>query len=70
MLPLLAGVATGALAVVTFNNRKEIKDRVLEGASKAKEVAIDVKESAKDKIDCLTSKKEEKETKKVTKEKK
>ena len=70
MIPLLAGVATGALAVVAYNNKKEIKNKMLEGASKAKEVAIDVKESVKEKVDCLTSTKEDKVTKKVTKEKK
>lgn len=70
MLPLLAGVATGALAVVTYNNRKNIKDKMIEGASKAKEVAMDVKESVSEKVDCLTSKKDEQDTKKATKAKK
>lgn len=56
MLPLLAGVAAGALAVIAYNNKKEIREKVLEGASKAKEVAIDVKESFSETIDDLTSK--------------
>ena len=60
-LPLLAGIALGSLAVVMFNNKKEIKEKVTACASKAKEVAKtsfnktkelakDTKESVQDKL--------------------
>ncbi len=38
-LPLLAGIALGSLAVIAFNNRKEIKDKVTSCASEVQEVA-------------------------------
>ncbi len=38
-LPLLAGVAVGSLAVVIYNNKKDIKGRVSSYASKAKDIA-------------------------------
>lgn len=62
-LPLLAGIAVGSLAVIAFNNRGEIKEKLSEGAQKAKEVAeagyekakevtSDVTEKAKEKLAC------------------
>ena len=74
-LPLLAGVALGSLAVLAFNNKKEIKEKISTYSSKAKEVAKtsfdktkefaeDSKESVKEKLDCIKSKeKKEIETK-------
>jgi len=71
MLPFIAGVAAGAVAVVAYNNNKQIRKGVSQGAKKVKEVAEtsyektkelagDVKATVEDKIDCLKSKKEEK----------
>ncbi len=71
MLPFIAGIAAGAVAVVAVNNNKKIKKQVIKGATKVKEVATEgatkIKETAKDvkktveeKVDCLTSKKETK----------
>ena len=67
MLPFILGIAAGAGAVVAVNNRKEIKDSVIEGASKAKviaaegaekvkDVAADIKESVTQKYDAYKSK--------------
>ncbi len=71
MLPFIAGVAAGAVAVVAINNNKKIKKQVIKGATKVKEVATqgatkiqetaqDVKKTVEEKVDCLTSKKEPK----------
>ena len=38
-LPLLAGIALGSLAVVAFNNKREIKEKLTTCTSKAKDVA-------------------------------
>ena len=56
----IAGVAAGALAIIAFNNRKSIKKSVVEGVEKTKEVASEVKESAKATLDCIKTKKETK----------
>lgn len=50
MLPFILGIAAGAAAVVAINNRKEIKERVVEGAEKVKETAKDIKESIGKKV--------------------
>jgi hypothetical protein len=66
-LPLLAGIAVGSLAVLAFNNKKEIKEKVTSCATQAKEVAKtgydktkefakDSKESVQEKLDCIKSK--------------
>lgn len=66
-LPLLTGIAIGSLAVIAFNNKKEIKERVVSCASKAKdlaktsfkkskEYAKDAKDSVIEKIDSMKSK--------------
>ena len=71
MLPFIAGVAAGAVAVVAINNNKKIKKEVIKGATKVKEVANqgatklketakDVKKTVEEKVDCFTSKKETK----------
>lgn len=68
-LPLLAGIAVGSLAVVLFNNKKEIKEKVTSCASKAKEVAQesfdrtkefaqDSKKNVQDTLECIKEKKE------------
>ena len=61
MLPFIAGLAAGAIAVVAINNRKEIKEKVIEGANKAKETACDVKNTVVNKVEKLKFKKDEKE---------
>ncbi|QDF28278.1 YtxH domain-containing protein [Halarcobacter anaerophilus] len=71
MLPFIAGIAAGAVAVVAYNNNKKIRKNVNEGAKKAKhlaqegyektkEFAKDVKASVDEKVESLKSKKEEK----------
>ncbi len=70
MLPFIAGVAAGAVAVVAINNNKKLRKTVNKGAKKAKELAQegfektkefaeDVKESVSEKVECLKSKKEQ-----------
>ena len=59
MLPFLVGVAAGATAVVAVNNSKKIKQTVIDGASKAKDTAIKVKDSVKEKVNCIKSKSED-----------
>lgn len=58
MLPFIAGLAAGAVAVVAINNRKEIKEKVIEGATKVQEKASDVKNSVATKIEKLKTKEE------------
>ena len=66
-LPLLVGIAVGSLAVVTFNNKKEIKEKIASYASKVKDVAKtgfdktkelaeESKKSVKEKLNCIKSK--------------
>jgi hypothetical protein len=43
MLPFIAGIAVGVVAVIGINNRKEIKEKVIVGANKVQEKANDVK---------------------------
>lgn len=68
MLPFVAGLAAGAVAVVAYNNNKKIRKTINKGAQKAKEYAKesyektkefagDVKESVGEKVECLKSKK-------------
>ncbi|XOB63016.1 hypothetical protein ACMC56_04225 [Campylobacterota bacterium DY0563] len=70
MLPFIAGVAAGAVAVVAYNNNKEIRDGVKTGAKKAKqfaeegfektkELTKDVKATVSEKVETLKSKKKE-----------
>ncbi|ASM40785.1 hypothetical protein CSPB12327_05885 [Campylobacter sp. RM12327] len=49
-LPFIAGLAVGSLAVVAFNNKDKIKDKLLQGYEKGKEVAQDLKECAENKL--------------------
>ena len=56
MLPFIAGLAAGAVAVVAINNRKEIKEKVIEGATKVQEKACDVKNSVVTKVEKLKTK--------------
>lgn len=68
MLPFIAGVAAGAIAVVAYNNNDKIKKSVNEGAKKAKtlaesgfekskELAKDVKATVSEKVESIKSKK-------------
>ena len=56
MLPFIAGLAAGAIAVVAINNRKEIKEKVIEGASIVKDKASDVKNTVVTKVEKLKTK--------------
>lgn len=67
MLPFVAGLAAGAVAVVAYNNNKKIRKSVKSGAKKVQEVASssfektkelagDVKATVSEKVDCLKSK--------------
>jgi len=47
-LPLIAGIAVGSLAVIAFNNKDEIKEKLSVGAKKAKEGAEIAYEKAKE----------------------
>ncbi|WP_038454441.1 hypothetical protein [Campylobacter iguaniorum] len=39
-IPFIAGVALGGLAIYAFNNRKIIKDKLICGFQKGKDVAV------------------------------
>ena len=61
-LPLIAGIAVGSLAVIAFNNKDEIKEKLSVGAKKTKEGAEvayektkEVAKSAKEKLSCKKS---------------
>jgi len=58
MLPFIAGIAVGVVAVIGINNRKEIKEKVLDGATKVKEKATDVKNTVVTKVEKLKTKEE------------
>ena len=59
MLPFIAGIAAGAVAVVAVNNKKEIKEKVITSAKKVKEKACEAKDTIKVKVKNLKNKKEE-----------
>ena len=56
MLPLIAGIAIGAAAVVAVNNRKEIKKKVAQGATIVKEKADDLKNCVVEKVEKVKTK--------------
>ena len=58
MLPFIAGIAAGAVAVVAINNRKEIKEKAKIGATKVQEKATDVKNCVVSKVEKLKKKEE------------
>lgn len=69
MLPFIAGIAVGAVAVVAYNKNDKIKSAVGQGLEKAKdmateasektkEIACDVKATVSEKVESLKSKKE------------
>jgi len=58
MLPFIAGIAVGVVAVIGINNRKEIKEKVIVGATKVKEKAVDVKNTVATKVEKLKTKEE------------
>lgn len=49
-LPFIAGVAVGSLAIVAFNNKDKIKNKLSKGFEKGKEAAQDLKEYAQEKL--------------------
>ncbi|QKF64647.1 hypothetical protein [Campylobacter corcagiensis] len=49
-LPFVAGLAVGSLAVVAFNNKDKIKEKLSQGYQKGKEVAQDLKEYTEEKL--------------------
>ncbi len=51
MLPLLAGIAVGAGAVVAVNNRKELKEKISSSAKALKETVVEKTKSATSKKD-------------------
>lgn len=66
MLPFIAGIAVGVIAVVGINNRKEIKEKVIVGATKVKEKATDVKNTVANKVEKLKTKEEKEVIEEVT----
>lgn len=61
MLPFIAGIATGVVAVVAYNNNKKVKEKVQQGACKVKEYAQTGLEKSKETIEgvkkCIEEKK-------------
>lgn len=66
-LPFIAGIAAGALAVVAWNKRDEIKIKACESFEKSKELVSDGFEKGKTKIEKITSKVAKKPIKKPAK---
>jgi len=66
MLPFIAGIAVGVVAVIGINNRKEIKEKVIVGATKVKEKATDVKNTVASKVEKLKTKEEKEVIEEVT----
>ncbi|MDY0364553.1 MAG: hypothetical protein RBQ81_01680 [Arcobacteraceae bacterium] len=67
MLPFIAGAVAGAVAVLAFNNKKQIEKSLVKSASKAKkiassgyekvkDIAVETKDKIEDKVECLKSK--------------
>lgn len=55
-LPFVLGLVAGAATVAAFNNKKEIKEAALKSFEKGKEVAEDIKDTAKSTVDCVKEK--------------
>ena len=66
MLPFIAGIAVGVVAVIGINNRKEIKEKVIVGANKVQEKASDVKNCVVTKVEKFKSKEEKEVVAEVT----
>lgn len=49
-LPFIAGVVAGGLAILAFNNRKVIKDKLMCGLEKGKDIAIKAKDETMSKL--------------------
>lgn len=58
MLPFIAGAIVGIAGVIAVQKRKEIKEKMMEGAEKAQEMASDVAETVTEKIDALKKSKD------------
>lgn len=56
MIPFIAGLAVGGLAVFAFSNKNKLGEVAQKGYEKGKEVAEDIKKSALDTADCIKSK--------------
>lgn len=66
-LPFVAGIAAGALAVVAWNKRDELKTKACESFEKGKELVNDSFKKGKAKVQKLTNKAAKNSTKKPTK---
>ena len=74
MLPFIAGLATGVVAVVAYKNNKKIKAKIEEGACSVKKLAQDGLEKSKEAVENVKqrfedTKQEQKEPKTTTKAK-
>ncbi|RAZ59705.1 hypothetical protein CHL10071_08620 [Campylobacter hyointestinalis subsp. lawsonii] len=49
-LPFIAGAVVGGLAILAFNNRKVIKDKLMCGLEKGKDIAIKAKDETMSKL--------------------
>lgn len=49
-LPFIAGAVAGGLAILAFNNRKVIKDKLMCGLEKGKDIAIKAKDETMSKL--------------------
>lgn len=56
MVPFIAGLAVGGLAVFAFSNKQKLGEVAQRGYEKGKEVAEDIKKSALDTAECIKSK--------------
>lgn len=58
MVPFVAGLAVGGLAVFALGNKKELSKVAQRGYEKSKEVANDIKKSAISTAECIKQKME------------
>lgn len=55
MVPFIAGLAVGGVAVFAFSNKNKLSEVAQKGYEKSKEVADDIKKSAVSTAECIKS---------------
>lgn len=55
MVPFIAGLAIGGVAVFAFSNKNKLSEAAQKGYEKSKEVAGDIKKGAVSTVECIKS---------------